>query len=252
MATATEAAGGRMLPRVHWGPVVAGVFLAIAAHIVLGLIGGALGFAARPANSTALGAGAAIWGLVTPFVATAIGAWLACRMAAAQDAESSSLHGVMVWAIGLIAGALFLAGTLVSGAMTASTAASGNAGMAQRLLGQQPGGGTVSGREAARTADEGAKAAAATAGGAAIASIAGLLGGLAGAAFARGRRSGRGWRIAIQRREPRSEGRFAGERAEERGYAPGAYATPGEERRVPPPGESPRDVGAPPVDPYHH
>lgn len=253
MATATEVAGGRALPRVHWGPVVAGVFLAMAVHIVLGLVGGALGLAARPADSAGLGAGAAIWGLITPFVATALGAWLACRMAAALDQAGSNLHGIMVWAIGLIAGALFLAGTVASGAMTAGASAGGGAGPVQRILGQQGARTATTGREAARTADEGAKAAAATAGGAAIAAIAGFLGAIAGAGIARGRRSGRGWRIAIERREARGDGGYAGGRTEERIYAPGAYRAPGEEHRVvTPPGEAPRDVGQPPVDPYHH
>lgn len=251
MATA-EAAGGRMLPRVHWGPVVSGVFLAIAVHIVLGLVGGALGLAARPAGSTGVGAGAAIWGIITPFVATLLGTWLACRMAAAQDQASTNLHGIMVWAIGLIAGALFLAGTVASGAMTAGAAASGNAGPVQRILGQETGRAAPTGRETARAEDQGAKAAAAAAGGAALASIAGFLGALVGAGIARGRRSGRGWRIAIQRREARTDGGYAG-RTEERGYAHGAYGTTSEERGIATPtGESPRDVGSPPVDPYHH
>src|SRR5512142_462653 len=128
MATRLEAEGMgvRTLPRLSWGPVIAGVLLALAAHVVLGLVGAAIGFAAGPADSRAGGAGAAIWALITPFVATALGAWLAVRMAGREDEAGANLHGVMVWCIGLIAGAIFLAGTAASGTLALGTAASGN------------------------------------------------------------------------------------------------------------------------------
>jgi hypothetical protein len=240
MAVGTEAAGGRVLPGLHWSAVIAGVFLAIASHIVLGLVGGALGFSAAPADSTGLGAGAAIWGLVTPFVATLLGAWLAVGMAgAAGDRTGSTLHGIMVWCIGLIAGAIFLTGTIASGAMTAGTAA--RAGPA-RIFRGEPG-------RVSALADQAGKAAAAVMGGAALASIAGLLGAVAGVGIARSRRSGRGlrWRLAIQRREERGAERFGEPRREEREYgAPYGESRPGATA------EPRRDVGPPPTDPYHH
>jgi MFS family permease len=216
---------------LHWSAVIAGVFLAIAAHIVMGLVGMAIGLAAEPADSTEMGAAAAIWALATPFVATLLGAWLACRMADAQDERSAYVHGILVWCIGLVAGALFLTGTLATGAMTAGATASGNVGPAERMIRQEAG--TRPG--AARTEEATRKAAAGT-GGAALAAIAGILGAVVGAGLSRRRSEGKGtgWRIAIQR--PRHEGRGAGP-------APGAQP-----RR---PGAAPPDLG-PPSDPYHH
>jgi hypothetical protein len=262
--TMTEASGMRALPRLAWGPVIAGVLLALASHVVLGLIGAALGFVAEPADSEAIGAGAAIWALLTPFVATALGAWLATRMAAAWDTAGSNLHGVMVWCIGLVAGALFLTGTLAAGAMTAGTAASGNAGTLQRLtgMGRQDVTGPSAPARAEIRADEAAKRAAATTGGAAMAALAGLLGAFAGAGLARQRMTGKGlgFKIAIQRDRAQHAGRHAesesyGRREQgvprsyepERPYAGAVRAD-----------ETTRDVtrsegpGAPPVDPYHH
>ncbi len=239
MAVGTEAAGGRVFPALRWGAVISGVLLAISAAIVLGLVGGALGFAAAPAESTALGAGAAIWGMVTPFVATLLGAWLAVRMAGnAAERIGSTLHGIMVWCIGLIAGAIFITGTFATGVVAAGTAARPTP--VQRLFRGE----TV--RPAAR-AEQAAAATAATAGGAALASIAGLLGAVAGVGIARSRPWGRrlGWRLAIQRREERGEGRYAAGRREEREYEPPKY-------REPVAGEPRHDVGPPPTDPYHH
>jgi hypothetical protein len=250
----------RALPRLSWGPVICGVLLAVACHIVLGLIGAALGLAAAPAESSALGAGAGLWALITPFVSTLLGAWLACRMAAREDTAGTNLHAVMVWSIGLIAGALFLAGTFATGAMAAGTAASGNAGMIQRFAGVDRGP-----RGQARTevaADEAARNASRAAGGAAMAALAGLLGAFAGAGMARSRREkglGLGWRIGIQRTAgARSDGDYA-RRMEEERRSGSAY--PSDRTRVPPATrteEATREVtrsegpGAPPVDPYHH
>jgi hypothetical protein len=261
----TEAVGRRAFPRLQWSAIIAGVFVALAAHVVLGLIGAALGFAAEPADSSALGAGAAIWALLTPFVASLIGAWVAVRLAGAFDEAGSNLHGVLVWCIGLLAGALFLTGAMATGAMTAGAAASGNAGALRR---------SVQGAEARvdpdspraqanaeRASDEAGKAAAATAGGGAMAAIAGLLGAFAGAGIARRRREGRGLAWTIGQRlqgghqdERRTSGSTAGRmeerRVEERTYGPsaGGYGSP-ESRIVNPSGDPTRPESS---DPFHH
>jgi hypothetical protein len=246
MATTMAAAGGRAFPRLHWGAVIAGVLLALAAHVVLGLIGATLGFAAGAGGSRATGAAAAIWALITPFVATLLGAWLACRMAEAEESRSRYLHGVLVWCIGLIAGAIFLTGTMASGAMSAGTAASGNAGAAQRALRAETGRTTPRGPEAQARAEDAAKGAAAGAGGAALAAIAGLLGGIVGAGLTA--RSGRGassglWRSTFRHDEARAGTMQAGDRG---------HATPyGTETRMPGATGASTDV-PPPTDPYHH
>lgn len=243
MATAnTEAAGNGFPGRIHWSAVIAGVFFALGAHIVMGLIGAALGFAAEPADSKALGAGAAAWALLTPFVATLVGAWLAIRMSGGGK-TSDYVHGILVWCIGLVAGALFLTGTAATGAMTAGTAASGNLGSAQRMMGGSPAQAGATGRQTEAQADAAGRAGAAATGGAALAAIAGLLGAVlaTGLANRSGRGRGLGWKIAIQRRDERREGAYAGEgRLREGTYRPATTAGR----------ELPRDEGA--TDPYHH
>jgi hypothetical protein len=243
MAVVSEAAGGRTFPRLQWSAVIAGVFLAVAVHVVMGLVGATLGFAAEPADSGGMGAAAAIWALVTPFVASLLGAWLACRMTnAADEPRTAYLHGILVWCIGLIAGAIFLTGTLATGALSAGAAASG--GLADRAIRQGTGaevGPGPAGREA--RADEAARRAAAGTGGAALGAIAGLLGAVVGAALAgrRGEGKGLGWRIALERRDD-------GRARPLRGAGAG---TTFPQTRAPGQGGTPPDVGPPP-DPYHH
>jgi hypothetical protein len=173
---ATEALTRGAWPRVQWGPVIAGVLCAIACHIVLGLFGAAFGFAASPTDSKAIGIGAGIWGLVTPFAASLIGAWVAVRLAAEREEAGAMLHGALVWSIGLIAGAVFLAGVLSWGATALGTAASGNVGAraVERL--------TPANRVRAQTtAEEAAKSAAAGSGLAGVAALLGLGGAALGA-----------------------------------------------------------------------
>jgi hypothetical protein len=250
MATVgTGATGGGIFARVHWGAVVAGALLAIGVHIVMGLIGAAMGLAAQPADSRALGAGAAIWALLTPFVATVCGAWFAIRLSGeVNDRASIYVHGILVWCIGLIAGALFLTGTGATGAMTAGAAASGNLGAAQRMVR-----GNVGPTAARSEADQAGRVGAAASGGAAlaaIAAIAGLLGAVVATGLAGRRGIGRGrglrWRIAIQRRDEREAYAGDGGRSRETGYRPTAPGTYGGTR----PGGLGREEGPP--DPYQH
>jgi len=245
MAFATETTGTRAFPRLAWGSIVAGVLLALAVHVVLGLIGAALGLSAEPADSRSLGVLAGFWALVTPLVATLLGAWLACRLADIEEVGATNLHGVMVWCIGLIAGALFFTGTMVTGALAAGTAAAGNAGPLERMAGRRAP--LASGRVEV-TQDQAARDAAKLAGGAAMAALAGLLGAFAGAAVARARREGKGigWRIAIQRTVHRG-GAEVGD-GSRRDYPDRAYPSTSEETRDVQRTEGP---GAPPGE-YHH
>jgi hypothetical protein len=188
MATDTLTHGA--WPRVKWGPVIAGVLCAIAIHIVLGLFGAAFGFAAQPADSKALGVGAGVWGLLTPLVASLAGAIVAVRLADERHEASSFLHGALVWAVGLIAGAVFLTGVLGSSAMTAGTALSGNVG--PRAVERRD---TPANRARAEAkAEDAAKSAAAGSGAAGLAALMGLGGALAGAALGRRMLTGRGLR----------------------------------------------------------
>ncbi len=246
-----EEAEVRTLPGLSWAPVIAGVLLALAAHVVLGLIGAALGLSARPTDSGTLAVLAGFWGLLTPFVATVLGAWLACRLAAIGDVRATNLHGVMVWCIGIIAGALFLAGTTATGALSASTLASSNAGFLSRATGaMRP---MAAAPQGAGATDDAAASAAKIAGAAAMAGLAGLLGAFAGAAIARSRREGKGigWRIAIQRTaHPGARGRDGGRMDEERtDYPDRTYPTAEERTRGV---ERSQDPGAPPSGDYHH
>jgi hypothetical protein len=224
MNTETMSKGG--LPRIQWSPVVAGVLCAIAVHIVLGLFGAAFGFAAEPADSEGVGLAAGIWGLLVPLVASAIGAFICVRIAREADRAGSYLHGALVWCIGLIAGALFISGSLASGAMSSATAASGNVrgGFARSEV-QAP-------ANEAR-AEEAAEGAAAAAGAGGLGALLGLAGAFLGAAAGRraltgeGARHGRGGGL-IDRMQHMARGRGGRDAEYDRGYREGIAAARGQ------------------------
>lgn len=242
MATETLTRGA--LPRVQWGPVISGVLCAIAVQIVLGLFGVAFGFAAAPAGR-GMGVLAAIWSLITPIVASFIGAYVAVRVAADREERGAMLHGALVWCIGLIAGALFITGSIASGAMTAGTAASGNIGA--RVIERRDT--AVNRARAQATAEEVGRDAAFGSGGAGVAALLGLGGAILGAAVGRRVVTGQGLTRGrrVQRRHELAQQPEVGREfpLEDSGVA---YADRGGTLTTRPPEPAAR----PPDDPLHH
>jgi hypothetical protein len=195
-----------VLPRVQWGPVITGVLCALAAQIVLGLFGIAFGFAAAPGRA-GMAVLAAIWGILTPIVASFIGALVAVRTAGDTLASGALLDGALVWCIGLIAGAILLAGAFGPGAM-------GAAGVAETREGVQ----------------QGTEVAAAGSGVVAVAALLGLGGALLGAAVGRGMVTGEGLSRAA-RRYPERRAEQAGTEYTQRDITPKPPEV--EERRPP-------------------
>jgi hypothetical protein len=128
---------------VRWGPVIAGLFAALATLATLTVLGLAIGLssynAGDPASSFGIGAG--IWGAISALIAFGVGGWLAGRTAATRGTSSGILNGAMVWfvAVPLLVyllgsgiGALArtagnVAGTAVQTAGSAAGAAAGQA-----------------------------------------------------------------------------------------------------------------------------
>src|SRR3954462_9485270 len=90
----------RPFARISWGAVFAGAIIALATQIVLALIGMAIGLATlNPASGdspsgTTLGAGAAIWLVVSSLISLFIGGYIAARLASRFNGW---LHGLITW-----------------------------------------------------------------------------------------------------------------------------------------------------------
>ena len=126
---------------VRWGPVIAGMFAALATLATLTVLGLAIGLSSYTAGDQAssFGIGAGIWGAISALIAFGVGGWLAGRTAATRGTGSGILNGAMVWfvAVPLL---LYLLGSGIGAlARTAGNVAGTAAGVAAPIAGQAAG-----------------------------------------------------------------------------------------------------------------
>ncbi|HVJ80018.1 MAG TPA: hypothetical protein VNC50_03015 [Planctomycetia bacterium] len=89
---------GSVRSRVSWAAIMAGSVVAIAVHVILSLLGAAIGLTASDSSSAeALGTGAAIWGVITTLVAMFIGGWVAMQMVVGESKGEALVHSIIMW-----------------------------------------------------------------------------------------------------------------------------------------------------------
>ncbi|MBX6315342.1 MAG: hypothetical protein IRY99_20880 [Isosphaeraceae bacterium] len=94
--------------RVSWGAIAAGAMVALTIYIILSLLGAGLGFeAAARGAETNLGAGAAIYSIVTLLMAMFFGGWATSRLAVGESKLEAVLYGLILWGV-LFLGMLWL------------------------------------------------------------------------------------------------------------------------------------------------
>lgn len=107
--------------RVRWGPILAGLFTAIASQLVLSSLGAAIGLSSI-ANSGAprsdagdVGSAVGIWSIISLLISLFIGGWITTRAAGPMSKSSALLNGAILWATTLAISAWLLSSG-VSGA----------------------------------------------------------------------------------------------------------------------------------------
>lgn len=93
----------------RWGAIVAGVFVACSAWLVLHAFGVGIGLTAAPpdhvSNLRALGVGIGVWSTLVPIFALFAGGLVVSRLAPTPNRFNRMLHGVLVWAVTVLAAA---------------------------------------------------------------------------------------------------------------------------------------------------
>jgi hypothetical protein len=134
---AAEGAILRGTARVSWGAIFAGVVIAVAIQLVLGILGTGIGLTmVDPVEGTTPGAagfgiGAGLYWLVTTIVALGAGGYAAARVGGATDRFDALVHGLVVWGVTLILTLYLLtsaAGGIIGGAFRTVGAVAGAAG----------------------------------------------------------------------------------------------------------------------------
>jgi hypothetical protein len=109
--------------RGFWSAILAGALVTVAVHVMLDLLGLAVGMGLIPPegdaaneDARAVGIGAAIWWLATTIIAVGVGAFVTGRLASTPFKGRGALLGVSSWALSTVlwitATTLFLGGTL--------------------------------------------------------------------------------------------------------------------------------------------
>lgn len=88
---------------IRWGPILGGLFAALATLITLSILGLAVGLSAFDAGDPlgSFGIGAGIWGAITALIAFLVGGWVAGRSAAFDGKTSGLFNGAMVWFVAI-------------------------------------------------------------------------------------------------------------------------------------------------------
>ncbi|GAA0674725.1 hypothetical protein FHT00_000754 [Sphingomonas insulae] len=128
---------GKTPTRLSWGAIFAGVVIAVAVQLVLGILGTGIGLTmvdpvegTTPA-ATGFGIGAGLYWLVTTVVALGAGGYAAARVAGVHERFDALVHGLVVWGVTLILTLYLLTsavGGIIGGAFRTVGAVAGAAG----------------------------------------------------------------------------------------------------------------------------
>lgn len=91
---------------ISWRAIFLGLFVGLATQILLSLLGIAIGLTALDVtgqgNAGGVGIGAGIWAALVPIISWFFAAYVAAYSSGALHRASGVLHGLAVWAVGLI------------------------------------------------------------------------------------------------------------------------------------------------------
>lgn len=91
--------------RLSWGAIFAGLFVAIGLHLVLSLLGVAIGLTAWSPSTSAgadagdVATGVGIWAAIAALIALFVGGATTGRLAGILNRKDGMLHGVVLWAL---------------------------------------------------------------------------------------------------------------------------------------------------------
>jgi hypothetical protein len=116
--------------QVRWGPIVAGLVIALSTQLVLSALGVAVGATnigdsgAPRTDAPGVGVGIGIWSIISLLIALFAGGWTAARTSGRISRNSALLNGAILWASTLALSAWLLS----SGVSGAFGVAASNAG----------------------------------------------------------------------------------------------------------------------------
>ncbi|MFV0923351.1 hypothetical protein ACR720_13360 [Sphingomonas parapaucimobilis] len=123
--------------RISWGAIFAGVVIAVAVQLVMGILGTGIGLSmvdpvqGSTPGAAGFGIGAGIYWLITTIVALGAGGYAAARMSGVTEKFDALVHGLVVWGVTLILTLYLLTsavGGIIGGAFRTLGSVAGAAG----------------------------------------------------------------------------------------------------------------------------
>jgi hypothetical protein len=116
--------------RVRWGPIFAGLVVALSSQLVLSALGAAIGLTsiagsgAPRSNAPDVGSAVGVWAIVSLLISLFLGGWITARACGPMNRSTALLNGAILWATTLAISAWLLS----SGVSGAFGIVAGNAG----------------------------------------------------------------------------------------------------------------------------
>ena len=112
---------------VRWGPIFAGIVVAIVSQLMLSALGAAIGgYAAGEATPRSIGTGMGIWAVISLLISLFLGAWAMAASCGPMNKKTAMLNATIMWATTLVISAWLLASG-VSGAFGVIASSAGGA-----------------------------------------------------------------------------------------------------------------------------
>lgn len=116
--------------RVRWGPIIAGLVVALSTQLVLSALGAAIGLTslsgsgAPRTDAGGIGSAVGIWAIISLLISLFLGGWVTTRACGPMNRSTGLLNGAILWATTLAISAWLLS----SGVSGAFGIAASNAG----------------------------------------------------------------------------------------------------------------------------
>ncbi len=95
---------------VRWGPIFAGILIAVVAQLMLSALGAAVGgFAAGEATPRSIGTGIGIWAVISLLISLFLGGWVMAASCGPMNKKTAMLNATIMWATTLVISGWLLA-----------------------------------------------------------------------------------------------------------------------------------------------
>jgi hypothetical protein len=107
--------------RVRWGPILAGLVVALSSQLILSGLGAAIGLSSIAGSGAPrtiagdVGTGVGIWSIISLFISLFLGGWVTARSCGPMNRSTALLNGAILWGTTLALSSWLLASG-VSGA----------------------------------------------------------------------------------------------------------------------------------------